>query len=48
LEAHLPMTMLNRAAPESDPEATFTAVELQLLDRLITNTEMESTHRGGR
>ena len=31
------MTMMNRAAPDSDPEVAFTTLEIKLLDRLISN-----------
>lgn len=31
------MTMINRAAPNADPQAVFTEAEIMLLDRLISN-----------
>ena len=31
------MTMINRAAPELGPDVAFTTLEIQLLDRLVSN-----------
>jgi hypothetical protein len=31
------MTMMNRAAPDSGPEVAFTALEIKLLDRLVSD-----------
>jgi hypothetical protein len=31
------MTMMNRAAPDADPEMAFTALEIRLLDQLVSD-----------
>jgi hypothetical protein len=31
------MTMMNRAAPDADPEVAFTALEIRLLDQLVAD-----------
>ena len=31
------MTMMNRAAPDADPEVVFTALEIRLLDQLVAD-----------
>ena len=40
------MTMMNRAAPDADPEVAFTVLEIRLLDRLVA--DMPDAHRNNK
>jgi hypothetical protein len=39
------MTMMNRAAPNADPEVAFTALEIKLLDRLVSKPDADVRSR---